>query len=234
MRRGASAEWVLARIIDADQASAIIGDLLEQNESRIQFWLGIARIVLRLTWRWALAIPLSYFLASVTAQVFKLQLRIDMGRLHQSLQWSHFFWGNYVVVAAACFGICAGIGSAIFGLRDRLTVVSLALWALWTGCLVLAWMPHTEREIIPLLGITTLGLVAIPATRSAALSVLAASIVFLTASYAGFFLFAWTTGINVARSMGFSSFLIVRLISELIPIGLSAVVLTNLRPQTAR
>jgi len=229
MRNAAAAQWLLTRISNAEQASGIVGDLLEQNLSTLTFWTAVMRIVLRLTWRWALALPLAYMAASLTACLFRLQVKADL----TALQPNHFYWGNYVVEGSACFAITAGITLALYGLRDRLALVCLTLWALWTGCLVFVWMPHTEGIIVPLLAIASLILFAIHTLRSAAWCALASSATAGALSYGAFLVFAWVRGpLVLMHGLHFPSSVIFWLATQVLPILLSGFVLTRLRSCT--
>jgi hypothetical protein len=226
MRKARIAEWLITHVSTPQRASEVVGDLLEQNPSTTQFWLTIIRILAALTWRWTLGAFLASIFSAVVLASYSLWVipRRDLAPHFEP--W--IFWAMYLAVASVCFGTTTGLAASRYGLRDRLTCMSAAIWAALIAAACSAWMPHAPYVIALLL---TAGLVAL--LLSSATWRLVVCVLAPTAAYAAtnavFILLSRPTSI-LYTSAGAPANVIFGIVTFLTSIVIEAIVLAKVRP----
>ena len=100
----------------------------------------------------------------------------------------------YLAGGAVCLGTNTGLAISRYGLRDRLTWMSAALWLTLTASACAAWMPHAPYVVTLLLTTGTAALLLFGATRALFVCVLAATAAY-AATAAVFILLARSTSI---------------------------------------
>ena len=160
-------ESLLARLSSPDRASAMVGDLLEQNLSATSFWWTVSRIVLALTWRWMLGFALAPCFAVLS--MFFIATR-TMSHAHGLKPWIPLAM-NFML-AAMTFGTTTALIISRYGLRHRLAVISVILWtALIVGSLFTP-QPHALVVLPVVIGTGLLILLLRKKTRGLTLCVL--------------------------------------------------------------
>jgi hypothetical protein len=227
MHKAPIAEWLLTHVSTSQRASEVVGDLLEQKTSLIQFWLTIARILFALTWRWILGAFLAGLSGLIVLAPYSLLVKPRWNLTHPHYEpW--MLWAMYLAAAALCFGTNTGLAVSRYGFRDRLTWMSASIWAAFIVCSCCAWMPHAPKVVALLLagGLATLLLSS--ATRRLVLCVLAP-----TAAYAAtesvFILASRPTSIP-HTSAGAPANVIFGIVTFLTSIVIEGIVLARLRP----
>lgn len=168
MREPKFAERLLGLAVTSQAASAIVGDLLEQNASPTRFWFTVARILFSLTWRWILGFllaPLFYFIG-VQPVLNSLMRRHDFA---PKQPWVIALL--YLLVAVMDFSTNTALAVARYGVRDRLTWMSAAVWGTLIGCCSMVWVPGARTTIAVLLPSALAILLLARSTRSLILCV---------------------------------------------------------------
>jgi hypothetical protein len=175
MRSAPLAQWLLARVSTHERASAVVGDLLESHISAVRFWLSILRVLFALTWRWALAIGLSAasFFVVLFPYSFLVQPRRDFAHPQPWMAW-----GMYLFGAASCIGTSTAIAASLYGMRDRLTRICAAIWALMIASALCAWLPDAPWIIMSLLAATCAAALIAASTRGFMLCALMSAVAY--------------------------------------------------------
>jgi hypothetical protein len=137
-------------------------------------------------------------------------------------------WAMYLSAAALCFGTNTGLSISRYGVRDRLTWMSAAIWAALIVCSCCAWMPRAPNVIALLLTTGLAALLLSSATRRLVLCVLAPTAAYAVTS-AVFILLSRLTSIP-HTSAGRPINVIFGLVTFLTSIIIEAIVLARLRP----
>jgi hypothetical protein len=219
------AQWLLARVSTPEHSSSIVGDLLEEHMSPPRFWLSIIRVMFALTRRWILAIGFSA--ASFFVVQFPYSLIVQPRRdLAHPQPWIH--WATYLVAGAACIGTSTAIAASLYGMRDGLTRICAATWALIIASALCAWLPYAPWIIVSLLTVTCAALLA--ATRGLMLCALMSAAAYAL-TYEGLFLLLERVvqGINPQTVAGVALETTLGISTWLASIFTAAFVLTRLR-----
>ena len=227
MHKAPIAEWLLTHVSTPQRASEVVGDLLEQKPSLLQFWLTIARIAVALTWRWIFGAFLAGLSGFVVMALYSLLVKPRWNLTYPHNEpWT--LWAMYLAAGAVCFGTNTGLAVSRYGFRDRLTWISAAIWAILIACSCCAWMPHAPYVVALLLTAGLAALLLSSATRRLVFCVLAP-----TAAYAGsstvFILLSQPTSIPQTPA-GAATNVIFGIVTFLTSIVIEAVVLARLRP----
>jgi len=127
------AEWLLARVADADRSAAIMGDLeeLAASRGRLWFWIAYTRTLISLGWRGPVA-----FLVAIASVKFMLTRVLHsvahygthqmgdaglFGRMNREILW------NLPMVIAQCLIFALPFFLVYYGRRNRLTQLACAL-----------------------------------------------------------------------------------------------------------
>lgn len=227
MHKAPIAEWLLTHVSTSQRASEVVGDLLEQKTSLIQFWLTIARILVALTWRWIFGAFLAGLSGFVVLAPYSLLVKPRWNLTHPHYEpW--MLWAMYLAAAAVCFGTNTGLAVSRYGFRDRLTWMSAAIWAILIACACCAWMPHAPYVVALLLTAGLAGLLRSSATRRLVFCVLAPTAAYAVTS-AAFILLSRPTSIP-HTSAGAATNVIFGIVTFLTSIVIEAIVLARLRP----
>ena len=227
MHKAPIAEWLLTHVSTSQRASEVVGDLLEQKTSLIQFWLTIARILVALTWRWIFGALLAGLSGFVVLAPYSLLIKPRWNLTHPHYEpW--MLWAIYFAAAALCFGTNTGLAVSRYGFRDRLTWMSAAIWAILIACSCCAWMPHEPNVVAVLLTAGLAALLLSSTTRRLVLCVLAPTAAY-AATYALFILLSRRTSIPYT-SAGAPANVIFGIVTFLTSIVIEAIVLARLRP----
>ena len=227
MHKALIAEWLLTHVSTSQRASEVVGDLLEQKTSFIQFWLTIARILVALTWRWMLGAFLAGLSGFVVLAPYSLLVKPRWNLAHPHHEpW--VLWAMYLSAAALCFGTNTGLSISRYGFRDRLTWMSAAIWVILIACASCAWMPYAPYVVALLLTAGLSALLLFSATRRLVLCVLAPTAAYAATS-AVFILLSRPTSIPHA-SAGAPANVIFGIATCLTSIVIEAIVLARLRP----
>lgn len=224
MHKAPIAEWLLTHVSTSQRASEVVGDLLEQKTSFIQFWLTIARIWVALTWRWTFGAVLAALSGLIVLASYSLFVKPSTHP--HSEPW--MLLAMYLPAAALCFGTNTGLALSRYGFRDRLTWMSAAIWVILIACACCAWMPYAPYVVALLLTAGLSALLLSSATRRLVLCVLAP-----TAAYAAtstvFILLSRPTSIP-HTSAGAPANVVFGIATGLTSIVIEAIVLARLRP----
>jgi hypothetical protein len=226
MHKAPIAEWLLTHVSTSQRASEVVGDLLEQKTSFIQFWLTIARIWVALTWRWILGALLAALSGLIVLAPYSLFVKPRWNLTHpHSEPWMLF---AYLPAAALCFGTNTGLAVSRYGFRDRLTWMSAAIWVILIACACCGWMPYAPYVVTLLLTAGLSALLLFSATRRLVLCVLAPTAAYAATS-AVFILLSRPTSIP-HTSAGAPANVIFGIATSLTSIIIEAIVLARLRP----
>lgn len=150
MTQASLAERLLRCVTTRDRASELVGDLLESCPAgRLRFWLMIAGLLIAVSWR----TPVS-FLFALLAGVGSL---IPFLKVVQYLMISQRLNTPWVSMASRYndVGLLLWMVAAFcllrFGLRDQLSLTSLALSSLASTTVCLSWLANAR---VPLLMLT--------------------------------------------------------------------------------
>jgi hypothetical protein len=227
MNKARIAEWLLTHVSTSQRASEVVGDLLEQKTSFIQFWLTIARIWVALTWRWTFGAFLAALSGLIVLAPYSLFVKPRWNLAHPHTEpW--MLWAMYLSAAALCFGTNTGLLISRYGFRDRLTWMSAAIWAALIVCSSCAWMPDAPYVVALLLTAGLAALLLLSATRRLVLCILAPTAAYAATS-AAFILLSRLTSIPYT-STGRPANVIFGIVTFLTSIGIEAIVLARLRP----
>jgi hypothetical protein len=133
MHSVSTAEWIVARFAGKKQAASIVGDLLEVKPQKgtYWFWFSLAGVVLSLAWRRPVA-----FVAAICTFFAACGGSFLLQSLHLRFMVPDYPWRN---VWGVLFLVSNGLWLTLvyaairFGVRDRVTQISLALAPLTTA-----------------------------------------------------------------------------------------------------
>src|ERR1700722_7536443 len=227
MHKARVAEWLLTHVSTSQRASEVVGDLLEQKTSFMQFWLTIARIWVALTWRWTFGALLAALSGLIVVAPYSLFVnpRWNLTQPHTE-PW--MLWAMYLALAAVSFGTNTGLSVSRYGFRDRLTWMSAAIWVILIACACCAWMPYAPYVVALLLTAGLSALLLFSATRRLVLCVLAPTAAYAATS-AVFILLSRPTSIP-HTSAGAPANVVFGIATCLTSIVIEAVVLARLHP----
>ena len=225
MRKALIAEWLITHVSNSRRASEVVGDLLEQNSSTTQFWFTIACILAALTWRWTFGVFLAGIFSAVVLSPYSLWVVPRRGLVPHFESW--IFWAMYLAAASVCFGTTTGLAASRYGLRDRLTWMSAAIWAALIAAACSAWMPSASYVIALLLTGGLIALLLSSATWRLVLCVLAPTAAY-AATNAVFILLSRPTSIP-HNSAGAPANVIFGIVTFLTSIVIEAIVLAKVR-----
>jgi hypothetical protein len=219
------AEWLLTRVTSPKRSSEIIGDLIEQNTSRIAFYFAISRILIAFTWRWILGFALAGICAALVIVPYQLSVvpRSNLGRFESWVPWA-----TYLSVAAVCFGTNTGLAISRYGFRDRLAWMSAALWLTLTVSSCASWVPYAPLIVTLLLIAGMAALFLFRATRALFVCVLVSTAAFAATS-AVFILLSRLTSIPYTPASNTTN-VIFGVTTCMTSIVIEAMVLARLRP----
>lgn len=150
MDSAAWAEWIIARVIGRTRASSIIGDLLETEAERgtFWFWLSVARILLSLCWRRAIAFVAGVYAAQFSITAFRA-LVFDIRAVHKPRDpWEPLL--SSLTVFATLLWIAAAYAAVRYGLRDKFAQLALGFCILITVAILYWWIPIATVTCIAL------------------------------------------------------------------------------------
>jgi hypothetical protein len=140
MRKGALAEWILARFIDRQRAASIVGDLIEeQQRGAVWFWWSLMGVTFSSARR-----PLGGFLLAAFAggsAVTAIQSKLFASFLsHAPTDWQRS-WTTTIGLLVGFVWITMFYSTVRFGLKDPLTRSALGCSLLGTVAIGMWWQP---------------------------------------------------------------------------------------------
>jgi hypothetical protein len=141
MRNALWAEWVIARFTGHTRAASIVGDLLETQRGTLWFCLSVARIVLSVIWRPAMAFVAAFYVGLFWRMFATLAF---MRAGHARAERYAFAWWDpsqplfFVMWFGAVLWTVALYAAIRYGLRDKLAQLALGLCGL-IAILVFYW-----------------------------------------------------------------------------------------------
>jgi hypothetical protein len=135
------AEWMIARFTDGCRADGIVGDLLEVATQRgtLWFWMSVARILLSLCWRRAIAFLAAAYAAQFSITGFRA-LVFGVRAVHRPLDpWEHLLFS--LSVFATLLWIATAYAAIRCGLRDKFAQLASGFCVLITMAILYWWIP---------------------------------------------------------------------------------------------
>jgi hypothetical protein len=180
MRSALWAEWIIARLTDRTRAASMVGDLLETATQRGTLWFcfSVARIVLSLIWRPAIAFVAAFYVG-LFWRVFALRVFMHLG--HAPAERYAFAWWDpseplfSVMWFGAILWMAALYAAIRYGLRDKLAQLALGFCGL-TTILVIYWRIPVFTIACIALGLSMLFASVWSAERSRALMAFTAAL----------------------------------------------------------
>jgi len=167
------AEWILARFIDRNRASSIVGDLVETGQHRgdFWFWYSLSGVVVAATWR-----RLAGYLAGSCLALYWMRLLDSsihsVNASHQPVQ-NEAAVLSVLQVLVAFLWINATYSSVRFGFRDPFAQLALAYSAVVSACVYYWWLPAVTVPCLVLISLISL-LCVLTAKRRAFIALTAA------------------------------------------------------------
>jgi len=159
MDRATAAEWILARVVEQNRASEIIGDLLETRpeQGSVRFWFSVLGLLISFTWRPVIGLALAY-LAALFFLLFPLShplmelnqqrhlVQFGSPEYFTKVHWIFFIdrLGNMTIL----FWIVAAFALVRFGIRDVSTQMSMGLASLGTAFCLYLWIPAARPALL--------------------------------------------------------------------------------------
>lgn len=150
MDSGLWAEWMIARFTDRCRAAGIVGDLLEGAAERgtFWFWLSVARILLSLCWRRAIAFVAGVYAAQFSITAFRA-LVFGIRAVHRPRgHWEPLLFS--FTVFTTLLWTAAAYAAVRYGLRDKFAQLALGFCILITMAILYWWIPIATVTCIAL------------------------------------------------------------------------------------
>jgi hypothetical protein len=142
------AERLLALLSTRQRASAIVGDLLEQNLTGSTFVAAVLGIAFRSVLR-----SISHFVSAFACFLCVIALYclyvVPRWKLPHHESW--VVWSVCFAGLSLCLATATGLSASRYGIHDRLTRGTAWSWLLVTASACLAWLPHVLFGIVPAL-----------------------------------------------------------------------------------
>jgi hypothetical protein len=130
-----AAEWLIARFTNADAASSMMGDLLEEATERgaFWFWLSVAGIVLSFSWRPLVAFASGFACLSLLRRL-PMPVYAPLHGTPSTLQPSESWWSFFAGLGglAMLLWVVPPFLMVCYGFRDRFAQLALAVSVLIT------------------------------------------------------------------------------------------------------
>jgi uncharacterized membrane protein YwzB len=150
------AQWLLQRVSSRERASEMIGDLLEQyRDAPVRFNLAVAQVFVAHAWRWAVGIVVAIFSLLIPIPLFN---HIATRRLLLAFQGNEvithhwMLWASAFLFISIRFWSLTALSLVRYGIRDRLTQISVFLALVTTSAACFAWLPHATY-VIPVMAL---------------------------------------------------------------------------------
>ncbi len=148
MSNASVSEQILALLSSRERASEVVGDLLEQGLTGGVFRAAILRVAFRLLLRWVAGLW-SALACSISVVALYCLYVVPKWKLPQHETW--VVWSVRGAGASFCLATVVGLAASHYGIRDRLTRMSVLVWLSITASTCLAWLPHAAYAIVPVL-----------------------------------------------------------------------------------